>query len=208
MKSTETGAVSSGAEHSSLSTDTVFKTLGSRRRRYALHYLRQAEKPISIRDLSEQLAAWEQGKERGAVTPKERKRLYTALHQTHLPKMDSLEVVDYDRDRGMVTLTEHIGQFDVYLDVVAKDDLPWSQFYLALGGVLTALVAVAILGVTPFDAVGGFGYAIAVAGLFTAVATYHTVRDRRMLIGTTELPPDVTAPPLEASEPRNGDGTS
>ncbi|WP_340098329.1 DUF7344 domain-containing protein [Salinibaculum salinum] len=189
-----------GAEGSALSTDTVFQTLGNRRRRYTLHYLRQLDAPVSIRDLSEQLAAWELGKERTAVTPKERKRLYTALHQTHLPKMDSLDVVEYDRNRGVVELTDHISQFDIYLDIVDENDLPWSQFYLGLGGVLTALVTVAALGITPFNVVGGFGYALGVVLAFTIIAAYHTVRDRQMLIGGTDLPPDAGLPPLEAVE--------
>jgi hypothetical protein len=199
MSSIKGGRVSGGGDAGAqLSTDTVFETLGSHRRRYALHYLRQQDRPVPIRDLSEQLAAWELGKDRAAVTPKERKRLYTALHQTHLPKMDMLEVVEYDRNRGVVSLTDHIDEFDIYLDVVEKDDLPWSQFYLALGSVLTALVTVAALGIAPFSLLGGFGYALTIGVVFTLAAAYHTVRDKQMLVGSTELPPDVGVPPLEA----------
>jgi DNA-binding transcriptional ArsR family regulator len=209
MKSLSRGESGAALEtgRSSLSTDTVFQTLGSRRRRYTLHYLRQTGEPVTIRDLSEQLAAWELGKERTAVTPKERKRLYTALHQTHLPKMHSLDVVDYNRDRGVVALTEPVDQFDVYLDVVEKNDLPWSQFYLALGGVLTALVTVAALGVAPFSVLGGFDYALGVALVFTGVAAYHTIRDRRLLVGETDVPPDAELPPLEATEGQAGGET-
>lgn len=186
----------SGDENSDaqLSTDTVFKTLGNRRRRYTLHYLRRKDTPVPIRELSEQLAAWEHGKERVAVTPKERKRLYTALHQTHLPNMDSLGVVEYDRNRGVVSLTEHTEEFDIYLDVVPRRDLPWSQFYLALGAVLSALVTIAMLGIAPFDALGGFVYALGVCAVLVVTAAYHTLRDRRLLLGSTELPPDALAP--------------
>lgn len=188
------GASTDDGSHTQLSADTVFQTLGNRRRRHALHYLRKKGKPVVIRDLSEQLAAWELGKERAAVTPKERKRLYTALHQTHLPRMDQLNVVDYDRNRGIISLTNHCGDFDIYLDVVPQDDLPWSQFYLALGTVLTTLVTVALLGIAPFSAIGGFGYAFATAVLLTLTAAYHAVRDQRMLLGSTETPPDALLP--------------
>jgi len=180
----------SGDADAQLSTEAVFQTLGSRRRRYTLHYLRLQDRPVPIRELSEQLSAWESGKECTAVTPKERKRLYTALHQTHLPKMDRLGIVEYDRNRGIVSLTDHIRQFDIYLDIVPHNDLPWSQFYLALGAVLTALVSLAALGIAPFTALGGFGYAVAVAGLFTLVAAYHVVRDRRLILGSPDVPPD------------------
>ena len=118
----ETGAVSD----ETLSAETIFETLSSRRRRYALHYLTQVGDAVTIRELSEQLAAWENGVDCDAVTPKQRKRVYTALHQTHLPKMDRLGVVDYNNDRGTVTLTDHIEEFDIYLDVVASDALPRS----------------------------------------------------------------------------------
>ncbi|MFD1685100.1 DUF7344 domain-containing protein [Halobellus litoreus] len=182
-----------------LSTETVFETLSSRRRRYTLHYLTQVDGPVTIRDLSEQIAAWENRIERQAVTPKQRKRVYTALHQTHLPTMDRLGVVEYDKDRGTITMTDHVRAFDIYLDVVPRDDIPWSQFYLVLGSVLSALVVVGALGFPPFSYVGGFGYALFVAAAFTVAGCVHTIRDRRSLIGTTATPPDVE-PPREITE--------
>ncbi|WP_136718332.1 DUF7344 domain-containing protein [Halorientalis salina] len=198
-RGTRSRVASGGETDVQLPTDTVFQTLGNRRRRYTLHYLRTQDRPVPIRELSEQLSAWELGKERNTVLPKERKRLYTALHQTHLPKMDRLGIVEYDRNGGVVSLTDHIDQFDVYLDVVPRNDLPWSQFYLALGTVLTTLVTVAALGIAPFTALGGFGYALAVAGLFTLVAAYHALRDRRLLLGSTDVPPDALGPQTDDS---------
>lgn len=194
------GGVVGGEEP--LSTDAVFETLSSQRRRYTLHYLKQRDGPVTIRALSEQLAAWENGIEIADVTPKERKRVYTALHQTHLPKMDSLGVVTYDRDRGTIELRNHVRAFDIYLDVVPADDLPWSQFYLALGAVFAALVTVGSLGVYPFSLVPGYGYALAVALVFAAAAGYHTYRERETVVGGTDAPKDVTMP-AEAREPQS-----
>ena len=192
------GVTLGGADSSanrSLSTETIFETLSSRRRRYVLHYLTQRDERVTVRDLSMQIAAWENSIERDAVTPKERKRVYTALHQTHLPKMHRLGVVAYDEDRGTVALTDCVREFDIYLDVVSRDELPWSQFYLALGGVLSALVVVAALGIQPFSALGGFGYALFVALTFTAVGAYHASRDRKAIVGRADAPPEVVAPP-------------
>jgi len=182
-----------------LSTGVVFETLSSHRRRYTLHYLKQVDGSVTIRDLSEQIAAWENRIDRRAVTPKQRKRVYTALHQTHLPMMDRVGAVVYDKDRGTVTITADLQAFNVYLDVVPRDDIPWSQFYLALGSVLSALIVVAALGFAPFSYVGGFGYALFVATAFTLVGAVHTLRDRRTLVGTTSTPPDVE-PPREVAE--------
>ncbi|SDF28546.1 DUF7344 domain-containing protein [Halorientalis regularis] len=197
---TTQAAERTAADEGSLSTETIFETLSNRRRRYTLHYLKRIDEPVTIRDLSEQLAAWENGVEREQVKPKERKRLYTALHQTHLPKMDRLGVVAYDSDRGVVALTETIDQFDIYFDLVAADEIPWSQFYLALGSVATALVAIAALGVQPFASLGAFGYALAVTLLFTAVASYHTLRDQRRVVGSADRPPETTIPPADEIE--------
>ena len=187
------------SDETHLTTEVVFETLSSRRRRYTLHYLRQVDDSVTIRDLSEQLAAWENRIDRRAVTPKQRKRVYTALHQTHLPMMDRVGAVVYDKDRGTITMTEDLQTFDVYLDVVPQDDIPWSQFYLALGAVFSALVVVAAVGVAPFSYVGGSGYAIFVAAAFTLVGCVHTLRDRRTLVGRASTPLDVE-PPREIVE--------
>jgi hypothetical protein len=192
-------------DEASLSTDAIFETLSSRRRRFALHYLKQRDEPVGIRDLSEQVAAWENGTPVSAVTPKERKRVYTALHQTHLPKMDKLGVVEHDRDRGIVQLTDHVQALDIYLDVVSADDLPWSQFYLGIGAVLTALTAVGALGVYPFSLVSGYGYALSAVLTFTAVAAYHTYRDRDVRVGGSTEPKDIVPP---AESPSFGAGTN
>jgi len=88
------------------------------------------------------------------------------------------------------------------LDVAATDDLPWSHFYLSLGSVLTGLVVVAGLGLEPFSWLGGFGYALGVTVAFTAVAAYHTVRDRRRRVssGTGTTTADHCPPPAELDE--------
>ena len=198
MDSDVEGQPSTGADRS-LTTETIFETLSNRRRRFALHYLGQVGEPVTVRELSEQIAAWENGIETEAVTPKLRKRVYTALHQTHLPKMHRLGVVDFDSDRGRVALTESIEEFDIYLDVVGEDDIPWSEFYLALGGLMTALVTVGSLGIWPFSVVGGFGYALFVALTVTVVGGYHTLVDRRTLIGSSTPTPTV-CPPHEIDE--------
>ncbi|MUV87363.1 hypothetical protein GJ631_12520 [Natronomonas sp. CBA1123] len=191
---------SDDSESGALSTEAVFETLSSQRRRYTLHYLKQRGEPVTVRDLSEQVAAWENGIDRESVTPKLRKRVYTALYQTHLPKMSQLEVIEYDSDRGVVGMTPHVSQLDIYLDIVPTDDLPWSQFYLGLGAVFTALVTVAALGVRPFDLVPGFGYALCIALAVSGTAAYHTVRDRRTRLGGDDQPAEEIVPPLESHE--------
>lgn len=176
-----------------LATDIVFKTLSNQRRRYVLHYLKQRarEQPVTIRTLSEQIAAWENRIDSADVNPKQRKRIYTALHQTHLPKMDKLGIIEYDRNRGTVSLVDSIDQFDIYFDMRRTTDMPWSHLYLGLGSIASALVVCGFLSVWPFSLVGGYLYALLFAGSLVAVGGYHTYRERASYLGASDTPPEL-----------------
>ena len=199
MSKLQAAAKSLPADKQQLSTETVFETLSNRRRRFTLHYLSQVGESVTIRELSTQIAAWENGVELHAVTPKQRKRVYTALHQTHLPTMDRLDVIVYAKDRKTISITDQIQEFDLYLDIVPPDDLPWSQFYLLLSAVISVLVVIAVQGVPPFSSVGGFGYALLASGVFVVTSSLHYLRDRQTLIGSATTPPEVE-PPREITE--------
>lgn len=187
----------------SITTDELFTTLSNRRRRYVLHYMKQHRDAgqVPIRELSEQLAAWENGVETGAVNPKQRKRIYSALHQTHLPKMDRLDIVDYNRNRGTVTMTDSLEQFDIYFGLTHERDLPWSQLYLGLGAVATTLAVCVWLSVWPFGLLPDVAYAIFVSGLFLAVSGYHVFHDRQRFLGESGEPPEIAIPRRQRTVP-------
>lgn len=198
----EPSSTATGPDDSVLSTDTIFDTLSNRRRRYILQYLKRVDEPVTLRDLSEQLAAWEHGIDRVEVRPKERKRLYTALHQTHLPKMNGLGVLDYDRDRGLVSMNGPIDEFDIYFDMVGRAEIPWSQFYLGMGSLLTVLAGLAVLGFQPVAGLIRPGPVLVVSALFTSVALYHALRDRHQVLGSVDTPPESTAPSADLGADR------
>ncbi|MBS3761305.1 DUF7344 domain-containing protein [Halodesulfurarchaeum sp.] len=177
-----------------LTTEEIFHILSNRRRRFALHYLDQVEDPVTIRDLSEQIAAWEHDIDRSAVTPKQRKRTYTALHQGHLPKLDRLGVIEYDNERGIVAPSEHVKDFDVYLHDVPQDDIPWDEFTLGFGAVLSALVFVGWLSIPPFGGVDGFLYAAFAALSITVLGGYRVLTDTKTHLGRTAAPTEITPP--------------
>ena len=179
---------------SALSSGEIYQTLSNRRRRHALHYLRQIEDPVDLRELSEQIAAWENGKECGSVTPPERKRVYTSLHQTHLPTMDRLQVIEYDKNRGTISPGEHMEEFDVYIDVVPRNDIPWNQFYLGVGATLSALVIVGWLDIPPFGGIDGFAYAGLSVLSISLLSLYHVLTDTRTKIGGTSSPSEILPP--------------
>ncbi|MEF8886728.1 MAG: hypothetical protein V5A30_02900 [Haloarculaceae archaeon] len=169
--------------------DDIFKTLSNRRRRHVLYYLRHIDGTVTIRDLSEQLAAWENGTTTAEVVPGERKRLYTALHQTHLPKMDALGIVTYGRNRGTVRMTDSVREFDAYLDAMSADGHAWHSVYLAVSAVLGLLAAGGAVGLEPLASVGGYGYALVTAAVVAGVAAVQYLLESRQPVENLDLPP-------------------
>ena len=184
----ETGPVAIEQSSQEVSKDDVFDVLSNHRRRYVLHSLKQGEQATSIGDLAEQVAAWENGVSRADLSAAERKRVYTALQQFHLPKMDSMGIVAFDDARGTVSLTAAAESLDVYLDVVGEDDIPWSRYYLGLS--VMALVGVTGVWLTSFELVPELAWAALVAGIVFLSALVHTYYDRRMHLGAADTPPD------------------
>jgi DNA-binding transcriptional ArsR family regulator len=166
-----------------LSRDTIFATLSNERRRFVLHYLKRADGPVCIRDLAEQVAAWETGTPIEALTYKQRKRVYTSLHQTHLPKLADAGVIESERSWEEITLTEQADQLQFYLEVVSEDELPWSDFYLGLSLLAALAVGGAWLGVPPLSALPGLGWAALFCGVLLVVAGVHALDARRSLLG-------------------------
>lgn len=186
----DSAEVPGGEAVSGIAPETVFEVLSNERRRYVLHHLKAADERVTVRDLSKQVAAWENEIDRDEVSPKERKRVYTALHQTHLPKMAEVGVIDYDRDRGTLELTDAVTAFDMYLEIVPERELSWSDLYLALGIISTTLVTVVAIGIYPFFLLPDIAYAAGVAMTWLVVSVVHTYVRRSERLGSgdpTEL---------------------
>ncbi|MFB6070527.1 MAG: hypothetical protein ABEJ76_05830 [Halanaeroarchaeum sp.] len=188
----EAGAPTPGAAEPS--REEVFEILSNQRRRHAVHYLRQHEdETVRLRELSRQLSAWETGTALEDVTHKQRKRVYTALRQTHLPKMDDAGVVDYDDNRGVVQPTDYLEDVEIYLDVVPDHEIPRSEYYLGLSAVAGALLAAVQVGAYPFDQVPAFGWAVVIVAAFGLSAAVDVYYDARRRLGSDGPPPEVDA---------------
>ncbi|SFR59128.1 hypothetical protein SAMN04488124_2571 [Halogeometricum limi] len=171
-------------EAESLSKDDIYSMLSNRRRRLALSYLRQTEDKVSVRDLSKEVAAMENGIDREELTYKQRKRVYTSLHQTHLPKLDDVGVVVYDRDRGYISLTPLAADLDTFLDGTTDRRISsWSVYYLGLSGLSLLVVGLAWTDLFPFSLVSDLGYALLVSLTFAVSAAVHVYTERVSLEG-------------------------
>lgn len=107
-------AGSDSGEPASLSKDLIFELLKNARRRRVLRYLESHER-TELSTLAEHIAAKENDVDKGMLTSTQRKRVYIALYQCHLPKLDDTGVIEYEQARGTVSITPTAGQLFPYL---------------------------------------------------------------------------------------------
>jgi hypothetical protein len=163
--------------------DEVFTALSNARRRNVIKHLKENGPDARVRDIAEQLAAWENDVGINEVTYKQRKRVYTALHQSHLPKLAASGFIDYESDRGLVSLTEESRQLEVYLEVVSDNEILWSEYYVGLAVVCGLLATAAWVGTVPFASVSGYVYALLFALVFAASGLFHRASTKRNRLG-------------------------
>lgn len=165
------------------SRDETFHLLRNERRRRLLRFLREADPPAAIGDLATRVAAVENDTTPRLVTSDQRKRVYTALQQVHLPALDEADVVDFDRDRGLVRPTEHTEDVTVYMEVVPGGHFPWREYYLALGAVETALATALWADVTPLTPLPDPAWTALVAVVLVVSATTQILVERSGIAG-------------------------
>lgn len=180
-----------GKETNSPDEEALYGALAHKRRRYTLHYLKQRGGPVSVRDLAEQVAAWENDKPISRLDSQERKRVYIALYQSHLSTMDDEGLVEYDEDAGTVKLSGPMESRDLYLEVVPEESVPWSMYYAGLTLANALLLVLAWQDVAPFDTVPELAWGGVVLVTFGISAFVQLYRSRDMRIGDEGAPPEL-----------------
>lgn len=165
----------------------IFSLLSNHRRRYVIHYCKRADEPVELGDLAEHVAAWEFDKDVQELTSSERKRVYTALQQQHLPILERADMIEFD-DRT-IELTDEARQLEIYLDVVPEESIPWSLYYTGLSAIALLVMGGLWIEWIPTGTVPELGWATLVVALFAASAAVHVAQDRRMRLGEMEKPP-------------------
>lgn len=103
---TLTGATWTPPVPDDISEDDVYTVLKNERRRRVLRVLDRDGGVSTLSTLAEQIAGWENGIDPAGLGAQQRKRVYIALYQRHLPRMDDVDVVEFDQRSGRVTLTD------------------------------------------------------------------------------------------------------
>jgi hypothetical protein len=104
----------------------IFDILQNDRRRYILEILRKQGNK-SVHYLSEEIARMEAKTEE--INSSTIKSIYISLLQVHLPKMESFNVITYDKENNMVKLLPPASNLNTYIETVKNGDISWSQFF-------------------------------------------------------------------------------
>ena len=142
------------------SRERIFEILSNYRRRCVLAYLQKEGGHSDLRTLSEQIAGWENDVDPELITSKQRMRVYTALRQSHLPKMDRYGIVEFDEQSGDVRLTEAAESVGEYMGERTDESTGLSTYFLGIGGLGLVLSAglyldLAVAGGIPDVVAGG-----------------------------------------------------
>lgn len=113
--SNDIGLTTSDQSQHELDDDLVFELLKESRRREALRYLHDSEGECTLGELAEHIAAKENRTDIARISSDQRKRVYVGLYQSHLPKLDECNVIDYDRSRGLIRLGSNADKLLSYI---------------------------------------------------------------------------------------------
>lgn len=93
----------------------IFRIFSNERRRYALYALSQANEPVSIEELADQVQHWETIDDDDA--PDEYEDVIIALKHHHLPKAAQAEYIEYDREENEIRISGEPTEFRIILTV-------------------------------------------------------------------------------------------
>jgi hypothetical protein len=164
-------------EGKTTSTD-VFQILSNRRRRYAILFFLYHDPEPDLQDLSHQIAAWENEKSVDRVTTEERRRVYNAFQQFHLPKMDEAGLIEYDPIQHTIESTQGVSVARPYLEVVPGTSLPWCLYYLAFGVISIVLTMAVMIDAVP---VPGTVLALVISIVLVVSGFIHVYNEWRLL---------------------------
>ena len=143
------------AEDGDLSIDVIFDVLKNERRRLVLQYLWEQGSPAQLGPLADYITAVENDKAVADITSSERKRVYVGLYQCHLPRMHSAKIIDFDRNRGTISLTDSAAQLSGFFATSEDDEdqddeqSRWAIYSLTLSVVAAIVFTITQLLVAP-----------------------------------------------------------
>lgn len=161
----------------------IYEILANGRRRETLRVLTTAERgSIDLRELATAISVSETGQSPPPRTTLESVR--SSLHQTHLPKLQELGVVTYDRTAHTVSLCDHARDVERYMEVVTPYGVTWSEVYRSLGIVSLLIVLGTLLEVPLVSLIDPLLWTSAFLAAFAVVIDAQLWSNRWFLLRT------------------------
>lgn len=169
-----------------LPVDEIFHILQNERRRMVLEYLQETDSSVRMRDVAEQVAAWENDTTVEELTSDQRQRVYIPLYQSHLPKLDKAGIIDYQQNRGVVERRPLARQLDYYLNADSNTNTAtatgnergtdWDDYYIGAAGAGAILLLGAIFELPLLSIITGIGLSALILLMFTTLTIGQYVR--------------------------------
>lgn len=159
---------------SRLEKEEVFELLYNPRRRATLRLLARYDRPFSMDELVEQIAAEENGVPVGELERQQCRRVHVSLYQTHLPLLDETGAIEYDHQADRIAPGSTLPELTPYLDAAdVTTTIPWRAYYRWLLAVYACLGAVVLTGAVGMPSL--LVLSIGVSTLFLMLALVHGV---------------------------------
>ncbi|QCC58085.1 hypothetical protein NP511_06000 [Natrinema thermotolerans] len=174
----------SPSEEPPFSKDEIFHLLQNERRRMVLRYLRGTNGPVRMRDVAEQVAAWEHDTTVEGLTSTQRQRVYIPLYQSHLSKLDNAGLIEYQKNRGIVERKPLADRVDTFLELDPSEDSPdetaaespdWQDSYIFATVVSYAILLGAVMEMPFTSLLSGIGLSALILSLFTVLTIRRLV---------------------------------
>ena len=171
------GEIDQKADRTTRQMEEAYDVLANARRRKLLEILDSNEDSIEVSKMAGLIAAWENNSSIDEVTCREQKIVYTALTQRHLPRLERMNVVDYDKRHQIVRRTEKVNVVLQHSDPRPVPVHHWEVYYL-LGGLLASgIIANTLLGIFPvFDFLVPVSNVVVIA-IFTLISVVYAYSD-------------------------------
>lgn len=174
--------------------DEIFHILQNERRRNVLQYLRDTDGPVRMRDVAEQVAAWEHDTTVQALTSDQRQRVYIPLYQSHLPKLDKAGLIEYQQKRGIVERKPLADTFDRFLEVNPESESEsepepasepasentreseWDDYYIGAAGIGAVILLGAVFELPFFSVFSGIALSAIILLMFTLLTAGRYIK--------------------------------
>mgnify|MGYP006274220495 CR=1 FL=1 len=151
----------------------IHELLSNERRQYVVEYVSTKDGASEFGNLVDYVAARENGIPVEQLDSDQRKCVYTALRQSHLPKLADAAVVEFEKRRGMVEPGTNADVAQEFLTFTPGRERTYSYSYLGLSVGGFAFTGLHGIGVPLFDAVPTIIIVAVVCFLFGFLATLH-----------------------------------